>query len=248
MVSFAATVMNMSTCSAVQHVVGEDRGWDPSYSNFQGWASGKIFQVGDNLWFAYASAQQNVLELKSQEELEKCDLSNPTKLYNGGLDAVALVKTGNRYFSSGRVEDCRNGMKFHINHINVIYDDGKQNGSDNFNAISHGMDNYVADHDLNFAPDGMESGADNFNLLSDGMENGANNLDLVSDGMEYGHVQGFESSSLFPSAVKHPRMGRMEAAEGPAYSSASDVTLSRLAYSVSWVQIWFLVTIFYPML
>lgn len=230
MASIAATVMNMNTCSAVQHVVGDDRGWDPSYSDFQGWASSKIFQVGDNLWFAYASAQQNVLELKSQEELEKCDLSNPTQLYNGGLDAVALVKDGSRYFSSGRMEDCRNGMKFHIN----VISDGKKNGSDNFNAISHGMDNYVADHDLNLASDGMETGADHFNLLSDGMEDS--------------HVHGFESSLLFPSPVKHTRMGRMEAAEGPAYSSASDVTLSHLADSVSWVQIWCLVAILYAMI
>lgn len=41
-----------------------------------------------------------LLELKSQKELEKCELSNPNKLYNVGLDAIALVKVGNRNFSS----------------------------------------------------------------------------------------------------------------------------------------------------
>lgn len=107
-------LMNMDECSAVQHLVGEDKGWVP-HSNFDGWASGKIFQVGDNLWFAYASGEQSVLELKSREEWEACDFSNPIRLYKGGVDSVPLVDVGSRFFTSGRVEDCRNGMKLHIN-------------------------------------------------------------------------------------------------------------------------------------
>ncbi|GLJ07501.1 hypothetical protein SUGI_0068410 [Cryptomeria japonica] len=43
------TFMNMMGCSAEQHVVGDDRGWDPA-SDFKGWASCKIFHVGDNLY------------------------------------------------------------------------------------------------------------------------------------------------------------------------------------------------------
>lgn len=107
-------LMNMDECSAVQHLVGEDKGWAP-HSNFDGWASGKIFQVGDNLWFAYASGEQSVLELKSREEWEACDVSNPIRLYKGGVDSVPLVDVGSRFFTTGRVEDCRNGMKLHIN-------------------------------------------------------------------------------------------------------------------------------------
>lgn len=107
-------LMNMDECSAVQHLVGEDKGWAP-HSDFDGWASGKIFQVGDNLWFAYASGEQSVLELKSQEEWEVCNISNPIRLYKGGVDSVPLVDVGSRFFTTGRVEDCRNGMKLHIN-------------------------------------------------------------------------------------------------------------------------------------
>jgi hypothetical protein len=107
-------LMNMEECSAVQHLVGDDKGWDP-HSNFHGWASRKIFRVGDNLWFAYASGDQSVLELKSRDEWEACDISNPIRLYKGGVDSVPLANVGSRFFSSGRVEDCQNGMKLHIN-------------------------------------------------------------------------------------------------------------------------------------
>ncbi|GLJ37350.1 hypothetical protein SUGI_0757840 [Cryptomeria japonica] len=142
------TFMNMMGCSVEQHVVGVDRGWDPA-SDFKGWASRKIFHVGDNLWFAYASSQQSVLELKSREEFENCDVSNPIKLYDGGLDAVPLIEMGDRYFTSGNGEDCQRGMKVHIN----VLSDGLDNGqSDNFDVVSDGLDNVAKD------------------LLSDGME------------------------------------------------------------------------------
>ncbi|XP_057823004.2 early nodulin-like protein 2 [Cryptomeria japonica] len=139
-------------CSAEQHVVGDDRGWDPA-SDFKGWASRKIFHVGDNLWFAYASSQQSVLELKSREEFENCDVSNPIKLYDGGLDAVPLIEMGDRYFTSGNAEDCQCGMKVHIN----VLSDGLDNGqSDNFNVVSDGLDNVAKDLGLDLLSDGME--------------------------------------------------------------------------------------------
>lgn len=112
--SLAVIMMNLNLCSAVEHVVGDDRGWDP-HSDFHGWASRKIFRVGDNLWFAYASGEQSVIELKSKEDFEACDISNPIRVYNGGVDSVPLVNEGTRYFSSRRVEDCQNGMKLLIN-------------------------------------------------------------------------------------------------------------------------------------
>ncbi|GLJ26641.1 hypothetical protein SUGI_0517980 [Cryptomeria japonica] len=128
------------------------KGWDPA-SDFKGWASRKIFHVGDNLWFAYASSQQSVLELKSQEEFENYDVSNPIKLYDGGLDVVPLIEMGDRYFTSGNAEDCQRGMKVHIN----VLSDGLDNGQfDNFNVVSDGLDNMAKDLGLDLLSDGME--------------------------------------------------------------------------------------------
>ncbi|XP_057866583.2 mavicyanin-like [Cryptomeria japonica] len=139
-------------CSVEHHVVGDDRGWDPT-SDFKGWASRKICHVRDNLWFAYASSQQSVLALKSQEEYENCDVSNPIKPYDGGLDAVPLIEMGDRYFTSGNVEDCQRGMKVHIN----VLSDGLDNGqSNNFDVVSNGLDNVAKDLGLDLLSDGME--------------------------------------------------------------------------------------------
>lgn len=114
LLSWAVIVMNAHLCSAVEHVVGDDRGW-ALQSDIHGWVSGHIFYVGDNLWFAYASGEQSVIELKSQEELEACNFSNPIRIYNAGLDSVPLLHVGTRYFTCRRVEDCQNGMKLRIN-------------------------------------------------------------------------------------------------------------------------------------
>uniref|UniRef100_A0A5B7A0F5 Putative Copper binding protein 9 n=1 Tax=Davidia involucrata TaxID=16924 RepID=A0A5B7A0F5_DAVIN len=97
----------------VHHVVGGDRGWDPS-SDVGSWSSGRIFRVGDKIWFAYSAAQESILELGSVEEYLSCDLSNPIRMYTEGLDRVALDGEGVRYFASGKHESCKNGLKLHV--------------------------------------------------------------------------------------------------------------------------------------
>ncbi|GLJ50248.1 hypothetical protein SUGI_1069710 [Cryptomeria japonica] len=103
--------------------------------------------------FSYASFEQSVLELKSREDFENCDVSNPIKLYDGGLDAVPLIEMGDTYFTSGNTKDCQRGMKVHIN---VLFD-GLDNGqSDNFDVVSDGLDNVAKDLGLDLLSDGME--------------------------------------------------------------------------------------------
>ncbi|XP_057837718.2 mavicyanin [Cryptomeria japonica] len=145
---FTVAIFNSRGCKAAEHVVGADRGWDPqSAHNFQEWASSKIFRVGDNLWFAYSSAVQSVAEVNSREEWETCDVSNPIRLYKGGLDSVPLHSEGSRYFVSGRAEDClKNGMKLHINvvpfntsspvNVKAVAEAPKSSGMSVFTAFS----------------------------------------------------------------------------------------------------------------
>ncbi|KAI3911681.1 hypothetical protein MKW92_029238 [Papaver armeniacum] len=95
------------------HLVGDDRGWDVS-NDVTSWASGKVFRVGDNVWFSYSAAQERVAELGSKEEYETCDISNPIKMYTDGLNSVRLDGEGSRYFVSGMPESCKNGLKLHV--------------------------------------------------------------------------------------------------------------------------------------
>uniref|UniRef100_A0A5B7C2C1 Putative Copper binding protein 9 n=1 Tax=Davidia involucrata TaxID=16924 RepID=A0A5B7C2C1_DAVIN len=97
----------------VHHVVAGDRAWDPS-SGVGSWSSGRIFRVGDKIWFNYRAAQDNVVELKSWEEFLSCDLSNPIKMYTEGLNIISLEGEGIRYFASGKPESCKNGLKLHV--------------------------------------------------------------------------------------------------------------------------------------
>ncbi|WOL13652.1 uclacyanin 1 [Canna indica] len=114
-----ATLLLLSTENAggaaqgTQHVVGDDHGWDLS-SNVPAWSMNRIFRVGDNIWFAYSAAEESILELQTKEEFESCDLSNPIQMYTYGLDKVKLDEQGTRYFVSGKPNQCRKGLKLHV--------------------------------------------------------------------------------------------------------------------------------------
>ncbi|KAK9155459.1 hypothetical protein Sjap_002939 [Stephania japonica] len=95
------------------HVVGEDRGWDSS-SDIASWSSDRLFMVGDDIWFAYSAAEEMIAELKSKEEFESCDVSNPIRTYVDGLNIIPLVDEGHRYFASSKAEKCKNGLKLHV--------------------------------------------------------------------------------------------------------------------------------------
>ncbi|TKY72222.1 Mavicyanin protein [Spatholobus suberectus] len=97
----------------VHHVVGGDRGWDPT-SDLVSWSSGRVFRVGDQIWLTYSVAEGLVAELKSREEYEACDVSNPIMMYTEGLHTIPLESEGIRYFVSSEPKNCKNGLKLHV--------------------------------------------------------------------------------------------------------------------------------------
>ncbi|XVE51021.1 hypothetical protein DITRI_Ditri02bG0004700 [Diplodiscus trichospermus] len=113
LVVMAASLGGKWAEAQVHHVVGGDRGWDPS-SDVASWSAGRSFRVGDKIWFAYSAAQESIVELKSKGEYELCDVSNPIRMYTDGLDGVILDGEGIRYFVSSRTESCKNGLKLHV--------------------------------------------------------------------------------------------------------------------------------------
>lgn len=54
------------------------------------------------------------MELQSLEELAACDLRSPIRMYADGSNHVTLDREGTRYFSSGNLENCKNGMKLPV--------------------------------------------------------------------------------------------------------------------------------------
>ncbi|XVF27990.1 hypothetical protein REPUB_Repub14bG0157200 [Reevesia pubescens] len=113
LVVMAASLGGKQAEAQVHHVVGGDRGWDPS-SDVASWSSGRSFRVGDKIWFAYSASEGRIVELKSKDEYESCDVSNPIRMYTDGLDGIPLDGEGTRYFVSSRTESCKNGLKLHV--------------------------------------------------------------------------------------------------------------------------------------
>ncbi|XP_057537454.1 umecyanin-like [Amaranthus tricolor] len=99
----------------VHHVVGQDSGWDAA-SDIASWAAGRTFLLGDFLWFGYSSGLHNdyVVELKTKEEFESCDVSNPIKMYINGVDKISFEEEGIRYFASANPDKCKKGLKFPV--------------------------------------------------------------------------------------------------------------------------------------
>ncbi|XP_047318212.1 uclacyanin 1-like [Impatiens glandulifera] len=112
MIALVITI-SIVRATAYDHVVGDDRGWDPA-TRLSGWSSGRTFKVGDKIWFAYSAALESIVEVGSREEYETCDVSNPIRMYTDGLNSVSLEEEGNRYFASGKEESCKNGLKLKV--------------------------------------------------------------------------------------------------------------------------------------
>ncbi|CAI9755098.1 unnamed protein product [Fraxinus pennsylvanica] len=105
----AVTVGAQEVQGPVHHVVGGDH-----RSDIGSWLSGRVFRVGDKIWFTYSAPQESVVELQSLEEYKSCDLSNPIKMYTDGVNQIPLEREGSRYFVIGNQENCNNGLKLHV--------------------------------------------------------------------------------------------------------------------------------------
>uniref|UniRef100_A0A2P2QLV8 Phytocyanin domain-containing protein n=1 Tax=Rhizophora mucronata TaxID=61149 RepID=A0A2P2QLV8_RHIMU len=95
------------------HVVGGDLGWDPS-TDIGYWASSKIFRVGDEIWFSYSAAHGMIAEVRTKDEYEACDVSNPIKMYTDGVNGISLDGEGIRYFASSNMASCKSGLKLQV--------------------------------------------------------------------------------------------------------------------------------------
>ncbi|KAF5765913.1 putative Phytocyanin domain, cupredoxin [Helianthus annuus] len=103
--------------SAEQHIVGGKQGWDQS-TDFDTWASGQTFKVGDTLVFNY-SPMHSVAELGSEDEYKKCDVGSAANSMSDGNSVVKLTKVGTRYFACGTAGHCDQGMKVKITTVSA---------------------------------------------------------------------------------------------------------------------------------
>ncbi|KHN19106.1 Uclacyanin-2 [Glycine soja] len=99
-VSFLVLLLAFPTVFGADHEVGDTGGWALGV-NYNTWASGKTFRIGDNL------------ELTCFGKV--WGSSNIIKNYKDGNTKIELTSTGKRYFLCPISGHCAGGMKLQIN-------------------------------------------------------------------------------------------------------------------------------------
>ncbi|KAK4398872.1 hypothetical protein Sango_1362700 [Sesamum angolense] len=110
-----AVLSGAGVSAQTHHVVGGDGGgWGPDF-NVTSWLAGRVFRVGDKIWFKHsAGAEEKIVEVESPEEFQSCNLKNPIRMYTDPVSHVALEKEGVRYFTSANPDACLNGLKLPV--------------------------------------------------------------------------------------------------------------------------------------
>ncbi|CAN1179627.1 Blue copper protein 1b [Linum perenne] len=115
LVFIAAVALTPSTILGQNtYIVGDAKGWIIR-SDYQAWAKGKQFHVGDQLVFKYDKEDHNVMAV-SESQYKDCNI--PTDQSNAlktGNDIVTLNSKGKQYYICGESGHCAGGQKLAIN-------------------------------------------------------------------------------------------------------------------------------------
>ncbi|XP_021296275.1 stellacyanin-like [Herrania umbratica] len=98
---------------ATEFLVGDKSGWTLDF-DYQGWAAGKEFRVGDQLVFKYASGVHNVLRVNGTE-FQQCEAADNTVPLTTGNDVITLATPGRKWYICGVARHCAaRSMKLNI--------------------------------------------------------------------------------------------------------------------------------------
>nr|CAB3483290.1 unnamed protein product [Digitaria exilis] len=93
--------------------VGDTSGWTLGV-NYDNWASGKTFTVGDKLVFTYTTGAHDVLEV-SKSDYDNCNIGSALVTNTNGPTTITLT-SGDHYYicSVASGAHCKNGMKLAV--------------------------------------------------------------------------------------------------------------------------------------
>ncbi|XP_062025428.1 blue copper protein 1b-like [Rosa rugosa] len=95
------------TIFATDFIVGDDKGWTINV-DYQAWAQGKQFYVGDNLVFNYPVGVHNVLKVNGTG-FQECAAPAGTVALTGGKDVINLATPGRKWYICGVSKHCEVG-------------------------------------------------------------------------------------------------------------------------------------------
>ncbi|KAF5460771.1 hypothetical protein F2P56_020616 [Juglans regia] len=92
---------------ATEFVVGDDKGWTINF-DYQAWAQGKEFHVGDKLVFKYTENSHNVLKVNGTG-FQDCVAPAGTEALTSGNDVITLATPGRKWYICGVSKHCEVG-------------------------------------------------------------------------------------------------------------------------------------------
>ncbi|XP_022858640.1 stellacyanin-like [Olea europaea var. sylvestris] len=101
-----------SSALAIEYVVGDDAGWKLNF-DYQKWAEGKQFVVGDKLIFKYTDKTHNVHRVNGTA-FQQCMAPAESEALTSGFDVITLATPGRKWYICGVGKHCANGMKLAI--------------------------------------------------------------------------------------------------------------------------------------
>ncbi|KAI5328716.1 hypothetical protein L3X38_028113 [Prunus dulcis] len=92
---------------ATDYVVGDDKGWTINF-DYQVWAQGKSFYVGDNLVFNYPKGAHTVLKVNGTG-FQQCAAPLDSVPLTSGKDVINLATPGRKWYICGVAQHCELG-------------------------------------------------------------------------------------------------------------------------------------------
>nr|GMD74982.1 basic blue protein-like [Ipomoea batatas] len=98
--------------TATDYIVGDEYGWTTNV-DYQAWAKGKQFVVGDKLIFKYQAGTNSVYNVGGTGFKQCIPPAQSTPLTTGN-DVIELVTPGRKWYISGSAQYCKLGQKLVI--------------------------------------------------------------------------------------------------------------------------------------
>ncbi|XP_058221733.1 uclacyanin-3-like [Rhododendron vialii] len=109
--AMAAVLLLFVLVAPTVHSLQYDVTWNLGI-NYNSWAAGKTFTVGDTLVFTYTL--EHSVDVVDGSDYASCNTGNPLNSYTGGLTTITLTTPGSIYFICPTEGHCQAGMKLGI--------------------------------------------------------------------------------------------------------------------------------------
>ncbi|KAM0069859.1 putative Phytocyanin domain, cupredoxin [Helianthus debilis subsp. tardiflorus] len=107
-VIFIGLIATLATSvSATDFIVGDEYGWTLNF-DYQAWAQGKKFVVGDKLVFKYPVGKHNVFKVDGNG-FKGCVVPAANESLASGYDVVTLTTPGKKWYICGVGKHCETG-------------------------------------------------------------------------------------------------------------------------------------------